>query len=162
MLISRREIGVVIVAVMIIGGVMVWRSYAESDRDKIVRTIETGKEAIEEKSLRTVMGVIAEGYHDNLGLNREQAKLMLQRLFFGVQGLRVDLVEVAEPALELTDAGGTARVVLSVVVSGAWQDQTLYLMGLPDQPKRLTLVLKKEKRNWLVTEVTGLQVPALQ
>ena len=108
------------------------------------------------------MAVIADDYHDNLGLNREQAKLMLQRLFFGVQGLRVDLVDVAEPILDLSDVGGTATVSLSVVVSGSWQDQALYLMGLPDTPRRLTLVLKKEKRDWLVTDVTGLQVPALQ
>ena len=152
----------VIVAVMIIGGVMVWRSYAESDRDKIVRTIETGKEAIEEKSLRTVMGVIAEGYHDNLGLNRERAKLMLQRLFFGVQGLRVDLVDVAEPVLELSDGGGTATVSLLVVVSGGWQDQVLYLMGRPDEAKRLTLTLAKENGDWLVTKVDGLQIPSLE
>jgi len=134
-----------------------WRACTETDEAKILRVIETGRKAIEDKSLRGVMAVLAPDYHDNLGLTATSVRPMIQRLFLGVQVLRV---EIREQTLSDLDRRSTpiAHLSLAVVVSGSVQGQPLYLMGTPNQPAHLTLTLIKDGRRWLVREVQGLHM----
>jgi hypothetical protein len=162
MTVSRRTLAVVAGMLVLVGGGFVWRSCTESDETKIVNTIQAGREAIENKSVRGVMAVISPMYHDNVGLNYDGAHRMLQRLFLGVEAIRVDLSALSRPVFDRSVADHVATVTVNVVVSGTWQGQALYLMGTPGQPVSLTLTMTKEGRRWLVREVGGLQLPALE
>jgi len=160
MMLSRPLLTAMIIIVMLTAGAWLWRTCTESDEAKIHRLVETGKNAVEEKSLHGVISLMSPDYHDDLGLTVESVRPMLQRLFLGVQGLRV---EIRDQTLSDLSGGAeaTAHLSLAVVVSGAVQGQPLYLMGTPSQPERLTLTVVKEGRHWLVREVQGLRLPEL-
>jgi hypothetical protein len=159
--ISRRLLTVISLVVIIAGSAWLWRGCTASDEEQIFRVVDEGRAAIEEKSLRGVMGLLAPDYHDNLGLTIQSVRPMLQRLFLGVEAIRIDFGDPATPVIE----GGSppaARVELSVVVSGAVQGQPIYLLGTPGQRVPLTLALVKQDGDWLVSEVRGLRVPELE
>jgi len=159
MMFSRPLLTVMMIIVMLTTGAWLLRTCTESDEAKIHRLVETGKNAVEEKSLRGVISLMSPDYHDDLGLTVESVRPMLQRLFLGVQGLRVEIRD--QTLSDLTGgAEATAHLSLAVVVSGALQGQPLYLMGTPSQPARLTLTVVKEGRHWLVREVQGLRQSA--
>jgi hypothetical protein len=158
---SRRVLLVIGATALLISGVWLWRGCTASDEEQILRVIDEGRTAIEEKSLRGVMKLLAPDYHDNLGLTIQSVRPMLQRLFLGVEAIRIDFGDPATPVIE----GGSppaARVELSVVVSGAVQGQPIYLLGTPDQRVPLTLVLVKQDGDWLVSGVQGLKFPELE
>jgi len=161
MTISRRALAIGLSVTLIAVGIWLWRGCTESDDAKILRVIDEGRTAIEEKSLRGVMGLLAPDYHDDLGLTIESVRPMLQRLFLGVEAIRIDLGELSPPVIQQGAVTPTAELSLAVTVSGALQGQPLYLMGTPDQRARLTLVLVKQDGDWLVSEVRGLVLPDL-
>ncbi|MEW6325865.1 MAG: hypothetical protein AB1515_10830 [Nitrospirota bacterium] len=158
MTISRRALVVVIGAALLAGWVWGWRACTEIDNTKILRVIEDGREAIQDKSIRGVMGLLAPDYRDNLGLTAESVKPMLQRLFLGVEAIQIDLANLSPPAIH----DGTAEVSLDVAVSGSLQGQPIYLMGTPGKRARVTLALVRDDRRWLVREVQGLRLPELE
>lgn len=162
MTVSRRAAVLIGIVIVLAGGLFVWRSCTESDETKIVNTIQAGRAAIENKSVRGVMAVISPMYHDNVGLNHDGAHRMLQRFFLGVEAIRINLSALSRPVFDRSGADQVATVTVNVVVSGTWQGQALYLMGTPGQPVSLTLIMIKEGRRWLVREVGGLQLPALE
>jgi hypothetical protein len=158
---SRSVLMAIVAVLVVVSGAWLWRACTESDEVKIQKMIETGREAIEQKSVRGVLSLLSPDYHDDLGLTVTSVRPMLQRLFLGVQGLRVKIKDQAISDLTGgTDA--TAHVALGVVVSGGVQGQPIYLMGTPSQPARLTLTVVKEGRHWRVREVQGLRRVAIQ
>lgn len=161
MTISRRALALIGAVVLLVGGAWLWRACTQSDEAKILRVIDEGRTALEKKSLRSVMGLLAPDYHDNLGLTIESVRPTLQRLFLGVEAIHIDIAELSPPAVETIGPTPTARVSLAVAVSGSLQGQPLYLMGTPDQRVRVTLVLTKQGRDWLVSSVEGLRLPEL-
>lgn len=159
MTISRRALVVAATVVAMAGGVWLWRACTETDEAKILRVVEEGRTSIEEKSLRGVMGLLAPDYQDDLGLTEQSVRPMLQRLFLGVESIRVGATILSPPEIR---GDGTANVALDVAVSGALQGQPIYLMGTPTEPARVTLILVKEGRRWLVREVQGLRLPEVE
>ena len=155
----RRVLAVIGVVVLVAGSLWFWRACTETDESKILRVVEEGRTSIEEKSLRGVMGLLSPDYQDDLGLTADSVRPMLQRLFLGVQALRVD---AAAPSPPVIPGDGTATVSLDVAVSGSLQDQPVYLMGTPSEPARVTLTLIKDGRKWLVREVRGIRLPELE
>ena len=155
----RSVLIVVGLAAMLAGGAWLWRACTETDEAKILRVVEEGRTSIEEKSLRGVMALLAPDYQDNIGLTAQSIRPMLQRLFLGVQSIRVDVANLSGPVI---GPDGAADVSLDVAVSGSMQDQPVYLMGTPDQRARLTLTLIKDGRKWLVREVDGIRLPELE
>ena len=159
MSLSRRLLLVIVAAALLVGGAWLWRACTETDEAKILRVVEEARTSIEEKSLRGVTGLLSPDYQDNLGLTAQSVRPMLQRLFLGVQSIRVD---VANLSVSVIGPDGTAGVSLDAAVSGSLQDQPVYLMGTPDQRARVTLTLIKDGRTWLVREVDGIRLPELE
>jgi hypothetical protein len=159
---GRSGILVAMALVLVVGGAWVWRTCTESDEAKIQRVIETGRNAIEDKSLRGVMGLLAHDYHDNLGLDARSVRPMLQRLFFAVEGLHIVVRSQSRPVFTVSGSHRTAAVTLAVAVSGAVQGQPSYLMGTPSEPVEATVTLTQDGRTWLISEVSGLIRPQLE
>jgi hypothetical protein len=159
---SRHLQTAMAIVIMFVAGVWVWRTCTESDEVKIQRVIETGRKAIEDKSLRGVTNLLAPDYHDNLGLNAQSVRPVLQRLFFTVQLLHIDVRSQSRPVLSLSGEHRTATVTLAVAVAGAAQGPPVYLMGTPSQPVEVTVTLTQEGRTWLISEVSGLIRPRLE
>jgi hypothetical protein len=157
--VGRSRTLIIIAVALLIGGTWLWRTCTESDEAKIQRVIETGRKAIEDKSPRGVMSLLAPDYHDNLGLNAQSVRPMLQRLFFAVQGLRIDVRSQSRPVLSVSGDHRTATVTLAVAVSGAVQGQPVYLMGTPSEPAGVTVTLTQDGRRWLISGVSGLSPP---
>ena len=162
MVIPRRVLLPLAVVIVVAGGVAMWRSCAQSERDRIIAVIHEGRDAIERESVRGAMVLVSPGYHDNLGFDYEQARLMLQQFFFSVDELRVELSGLSVPAPELSDSNQRATVEIDVAVSGSWQGQALYFMGSHTQPRHLTVRLIKQDRHWLIDEISGLEIPSLE
>lgn len=159
---GRSSVLVAMALVLVVGGAWVWRACTESDEVKIQRVIETGRKAIEDKSLRGVMGLLSHDYHDNLGLDAQSVRPMLQRLFFAFQGLHIDVRSQSRPVFSVSGSHRTAAVTLAVAVSGAVQGQPSYLMGTPSEPVEATVTLTQDGRTWLISEVSGLIRPQLE
>jgi ribosomal protein L31 len=162
MALSRRMLAAIALVIILVACAWWWRTSTESDEVKIQRVIETGRNAIEDKSLRGVMELLAHDYHDNLGLNEQSVRPMLQRLFFAVPGLHIDVKSQSHPVFNGSGSHRTATVTLSVVVSGSVQGQPSYLMGAPSEPADATVTLTQDDRKWLISEVSGLIRPQLE
>jgi len=162
MAISRHLLIAVIIIVTLVGGVWFWRACTETDGAKILRVIEEGRQAMEDKSLRGAMAVLAPDYHDNLGFTAQSVRPILQRLFFGVEGLRIEVRRRSLPVIVPSGEHRTATVTLAVAVSGAVQGQPVYLMGTPSAPVEVTVALTQDGRKWLISEVDGLARPPLE
>jgi hypothetical protein len=162
MALSRRMLAAMAMVIILVAGAWVWRACTESDEVKIQRVIEAGRNAIEDKSLRGVMGLLTRDYHDNLGLNAQSVRPMLQRLFFAFQGLHIDVKSQSRPVFNVSGSHRTAAVTLAVTVSGAVQGQPIYLMGTPSEPAEATVTLTQDGRTWLISEVSGLIHPRLE
>ena len=162
MALSRRMLAAIALVIILVACAWLWRTSTESDEVKIQRVIEAGRKAIEDKSLRGVMGLLAPDYHDNLGLNTQSVRPMLQRLFFAVPGLHIDVKSQSHPVFNDSGNHRTATVTLSVVVSGSVQGQPSYLMGTPSEPADAVVTLTKDDRTWLISEVSGLIRPQLE
>lgn len=159
MALSRQALAVVAIAVVCAAGVWTWRACTESDEARIQHVIEAGLKAVEDKSLRGVMSLLTPDYHDNLGLNAQSVRPMLQRLFLTIQVLRIDVRSQSLPVLNLSGEHRRATVTLAVAVAGASQGQPVYLMGTPSRPVKVTVTLTQDGRTWLISEVSGLIRP---
>jgi len=162
MAISRNLLTAMAIAVTLVAGVWAWRACTETDEAKILRVIDEGRQAIEGKSLRGAMAVLAPDYHDNLGFTAQSVRPMLQRLFFSFEGLRIDVRSRSLPVIVPAGESRTATVTLAVAVSGAVQGQPVYLMGTPSAPVEVTVALTQDGRKWLISEVDGLARPPLE
>jgi len=151
-----------VVMVLVFAGVWLWRACTETDEVKIQRVIESGRQAVEDKSLRGVMAVLAPDYHDNLGSTIDTVRPTAQRLFLAVQGLHIDVRSRSEPRVAQAGDHRIATVRLAVVVSGAVQGEPFYLMGTPSEPIEVTIVLVQDGRKWLVRELSGLPRPRVE
>jgi hypothetical protein len=151
-----------VAVVLVFAGVWLWRACTETDEAKILRLIDEGRHAIEDKSLRGAMAVLAPDYHDNLGFTAQSVRPILQRLFFGVEGLRIDVRSQSLPVMAPSGEPRTATVTLAVAVSGAVQGQPVYLMGMPSAPAEVTITLRQDGRKWLISGVAGLVRPQLE
>jgi len=81
---------------------------------------------------------------------------MLQRLFFAVEGLRIDVRSRSRPVMAPSGEPPSATVTLAVAVSGSVQGQPVYLMGTPSAPVEVTVTLTRDGRTWLISEMAGL------
>jgi len=162
MALSRRMLAAIAMVIILVACAWLWRACNESDEAKIQRVIESVRKAIEDKSLRGVMGLLTHDYHDNLGLNAQSVRPMLQRLFFAVQGLHINVKTQSRPVFSVSGSHRTATVSLAVAVSGAVQGQPSYLMGTPSEPVEASVTLTQDGRTWLISEVSGLIRPQLE
>jgi len=162
MAIFRQLLMAIVLVVIFAAGVWFWRSCAESDETKIQRVIESARIAMQDQSLRGVMGLLAPDYHDNLGLTLDTVRPMVQRLFLAVQGLRIDVNHRSEPLVISTGERRMATVRLAVVVSGVVQGQPFYLMGTPSAPVEVTVTFVQDGRRWLVRELSGVPQPRFE
>ncbi|MBI3620845.1 MAG: hypothetical protein HY208_01455 [Nitrospirae bacterium] len=161
MAVSRRALVLIGAVMLLVGGVWLWRACTETDETKILRVIEDGRQAMEDKSLRGAMAVLAPEYHDNLGFTAQSVRPILQRLFFAVEGLRIEVRSRSLPVIASGEPR-TAAVTLAVAVSGAVQGQPVYLMGTPSEPVEVTVAFVQQGRKWLISEVSGLMRPQLE
>jgi hypothetical protein len=159
---SRRLVASIGVVVILAATAWIWRACTETDEAKILRVIDKGRQAIEDKSLRRAMAVLAPDYHDNLGFTAQSVRPILQRLFFGVEGLRIEVLSQSLPVMAPSGEPRTATVTLAVAVSGGVQGQPVYLMGMPSAPAVVTITLRQDGRRWLISGVTGLMRPQLE
>jgi len=157
MTVSRQTLAMVGVVVLLVGGAWLWRACTVDDETRITRTLHDGLAAVERKSVRGAMAVLSPAYRDNFGLDIQSVKPMLQRLFFAVEGLRIDVRSQSRPRLSPSGEEQTATVVLAVAVSGSVQGRPVYLMGTPSAPVEVTVTLTRDGRTWLISEVAGLE-----
>ncbi len=156
MSVSRRTLVLIGAVTLLVGGVWLWRACTVDDETRIARTLKAGLAAVEDKSLRGAMAVLAPDYRDNLGFNVQSVRPILQRLFFAVEGLHIDVRSQSRPLFATADDHRTATVTLAVAVSGAVQGQPVYLMGTPSEPIEVTITLRQDGRTWLISEISGL------
>lgn len=162
MSVSRRTLVLIGAVTLLVGGVWFWRACTVDDETRIARTLKDGLAAVQDKSLRGTMAVLAPDYHDNLGFDMQSVRPMLQRLFFGVEGLHIDVRNQSRPLFAASGDHRTVTVTLAVAVSGSVQGQSVYLMGTPSKPVEVAVTLTQDGRRWLISEVAGLYRPQFE
>ncbi|MCS6862414.1 MAG: hypothetical protein NZT92_19090 [Abditibacteriales bacterium] len=145
-----RQVGLLAVALLIGLGVIykMTRSSPPSDRELILELIETGKQAIERKSPRRAMRLIAEDYSDDEGNNYRALQRLANQVLTGARQIQVTIAALEIQHLQPPDA--IVRVAGIVALSDVeYTDKHEF---------DLTLYLVKRNGAWKVRRIEGMKI----
>lgn len=145
-----RQVGLLTVALLLVlGGIYkMTHSSSRSDRELILDLIETGKQAIERKSARRAMRLIAEDYSDDEGNNYRALQQLANQVLTGARQIQVTIATTEIQQLQPPNA--VVRVAGVVALSDVeYTDKHEF---------DLTLYLIKRDGAWKVRRIEGMKI----
>jgi hypothetical protein len=145
-----RQVGLLTVALLLVlGGIYkMTHTSPRSDRELILDLIETGKQAIERKSARRAMRLIAEDYSDDEGNNYRALQQLANQVLTGARQVQVTIAATEIQQLQPPDA--IVRVAGIVSLSDVEHAEK--------QEFDLTLYLVKRNGAWKVRRIEGMKI----
>lgn len=145
-----RHVGILTLAVaLVLGGIYkITHSATRSDREQIIALIETGKQAVEQRSARRAMKLVAPDYSDNEGNNYRALQQLANQVLTNARKVRVTMATTEILKLQAPDA--LVRVAGVVVFSDQeYSDKHDF---------DLTLHLSKQDGSWKIRRIEGMKV----
>ena len=161
-----RKIGFFIVGVILvvlIVGYLAANRDRGPDTDQISALIERGRQAIEHKALDTAMSCISKNYHDDNGLNYDQARMLTSNAFRANKKL---YAAVDSPDIQISGEEALARTHVSIVTVNDKEivppvafsgDVVLHL-----KKERIRRYLIFPARDWKVIKIDGISAAVQQ
>jgi hypothetical protein len=140
-----------VVLAFVLGGIYkLTHSSPLSEREQILQMIDYGKQAVEKKSARRAMSLIAKDYSDNEGNNYRALQQLANQVLTGARKVQVTIA--AKDILQLQPPHAVVRVAGIVTFSDQGYSEK--------QDFDFTLHLSKRDGNWKVQRIEGMKMMA--
>lgn len=138
---------------MIQSGQAVAPTEGVNDERLIHLTLEAGMAAAMAEDLQESMRFISPDYRDSLGFNFSLMGKLLERAYEEFDEPRIELTE--HPAIQVKD--NKAMLQTKITATAIYQGHRNYLLGDPENPNSVLLVLDRVASSWKVSRIEGLR-----
>jgi hypothetical protein len=153
---SRRNITLIVVAVVAVAAILYLRSYFSPAR-VIERSMLAAIEAFEQERILGAIKPISRSYEDRWGLSYETIAGHMRQAMETYDSLELTL----EPPRVSVD-GETATLEMRFVLWGSYEGTRGYVIGSLTEPCTATFRWSKETPGWRIVATAELDIPELR
>lgn len=133
-------------------GYLIYRSCTQEDEGRLRAIIQEMAAAAEAQDLSAFMNHFSNQYQDRHGNSYFVILQLVKRVFEEVDELKVKVED-----LNVVVAGDEAYVTLSVMTEARRQGRILHPFGREDRPEQPRITFQKERLDWKIIRVEGVQ-----
>jgi len=152
-----RGIRIALLLAALVVGYLVYRSCTREDDAELRAIIQEMVDAAEARDLSGFMKHFSSQYQDSSGNGYFFILQVVKRVFEEVDELKVKVEN-----LNVVVTGDEAFVTLSVMTEARRQGRIIHPFGREDNPEQPRITLKKERLDWKIVQVEGVEQPGLE